>query len=93
MSNQEFKYNYTILANANTMAESFALTPPSTEEGWVLRPLAPDVDLYDPRIKAVWLQSGADTFDKIADFRNIEVTRPYKMAWILFQKVDQYITR
>lgn len=86
IANQEFEYNYTILADSNTMASEFTLNAPTDEEGWILRPLAPDVDLYNPAIEAVWLQSGPDTFEAIADFKNIEVTRPYKMAWIKYKK-------
>jgi len=90
MANEEFKYNYKILADSNTMATTFALDTPTDEEGWVLRPLAPDVDLYDSRIEAVWLQSGPDEFEEIADFRNIEVERPYKMTWIKIATGSDY---
>jgi len=82
ISNKEFEYNIKLLADSNTMASDFNLNPPSDEEGWILRPLSEDVNLYDPTINAVWLQSGPDEFEEIADFRNIPITRPYKMAWI-----------
>lgn len=94
IANKDFEYNYSILADSNTLAGDFSLDAPTDEDGWILKPLAPEVDLYDPRIVAVWLQSGPNSFEQIADFKNIEVTRPYKMAWIKYTKsTDQYTNR
>lgn len=85
ISNEEFEYNSRVISDANTIASSFHLNPPTDDEGWILRPLSPDVDLYNPNIQAVWLQTSPNEFEQIPDYVNIEVTRPYKMAWIKYK--------
>lgn len=94
-ANQDFEYDSLVTESSNTLASNFSFNPPADEEGWVLVPLALTNNFDNPRIKSVWLQSGQNAFEKVADIPNMNTNREYKMAWIHFGEgtQDQYITR
>lgn len=95
IASKDFEYNSLLTENSKNYSSSFGFNPPADESGWVLVPLALTNNFDNPRIKSIWLQSGQNAFEKVADISNINTNREFKMAWIYFGQgtQDQYTTR
>ncbi|MFC1809877.1 hypothetical protein ACFLZH_00050 [Patescibacteria group bacterium] len=94
IANEGFNYDSSLIAYADTLANPYVLDFKDNEEGWTLRPLAPNTKYDDSQIEKIWLQKDQNEFEQIHNFTDIDLSRKYKMAWIKIEIIeDRYILR
>jgi len=80
IASDKYEYNSNMITEAKELAAE--LTIPDFK-GWTMHPIASTMDLTDPKIRSIWIQKSANEFEKLRNVSSLDISREYKMAWLL----------